>query len=423
LVLVALAASSIQTVLQITRGTAILSPEMNGHWTFFPAASKSLWALRTLGMASFLSAGFLACLQGGIRSLDVPTLVAMAPYGLAACCWTFVGLASMPIRDFIVGPQSPLIWLLCLGVFAGTQREVWKHLDRIAGVAAWLLLPLMLYSVMKIKYYGRFDGVSPNDTYLSLVTWLSAYHLLSSPGTSVFRSAIRAIPLLGCCLVAVLSQGRGWVLQCLLALALLTARPLFLRAPRALSKLLKNGALALAAVIATVFFLLHFYPLAVEGLLGRLGQDSRTEQYSLFFAQVPWTTLINGAGPMATYRFGRDLSYEFFDNQFIWMIFRGGIFIFVGYAVLVLLPGLRLIRRAQCEADFAAGATLLLWTLGLAGLSTYLNVNFNAQNYFIVTLAGYCHLRLRALACSRKAAACSFGANPASPVGEVRRYR
>jgi hypothetical protein len=364
-------------------------------------------------MVSILSAGFLGCVRGGIRSLDFPTLLAMAPYGLAACYWSFVGLASMPIRDFIVSPLSPLIWLLCLGVFAGSQQEVWRHLDRIAGVAAWLLLPLMLFSVMKIKYYGRFDGVSPNDMYLSLVTWLSAYHLLATSGTSVLRITIRAVPLLGCCLAAVLSQGRGWVLQCFLALALLTVRPLFLRERGAFSKLLKRGALALAAVTATTFFLIQFYPLAVEGLLGRLGQDSRTEQYRLFFAQVPWTTLINGAGPLATYRFGRDLSYEFFDNQFIWMIFKGGIFIFMGYAVLILLPGLRLIRRAQCEADFAAGATLLLWTLGLAGLSTYLNVNFNAQNYFIVTLAGYCHLRLHALAWASKAAARSFGANPA----------
>jgi hypothetical protein len=180
-----------------------------------------------------------------------------------------------------------------------------------------------------------------------------------------------------------------------LVFLLLLARPLFLREANAASKLLKNGILAVLAMLVSFFLLLQFYPLAIQGLIDRAAEDTRTEQYTAFFSQLGVFDLVVGKGPTGGYSledFG--VNYGNFDNQFIWMLLKGGFLICLGYIVLVILPGFRLFLRARNERDYAAAGTLILWSLGLAGLSTYNTIGFSAQNYFIFLLAGYCHWRL-----------------------------
>jgi hypothetical protein len=230
---------------------------------------------------------------------------------------------------------------------------------------------------------------------LSLVLWFAAYQLLAAPKTSLLSIAMRAIPVAACALVAVYNQGRGWLLLCVLALLLMALRPLFLRQQRAMVKVASILIFAAAVFTLTWFLLQQYYPMALEGLLRRLTADTRSEQYRLFFAQVGPLDLLLGKGPEAVYRnsFNR-MSYSYFDNQFLWMAFKGGSVIALGYAFLVVLPGVRLLFAARDESDYAAAGTLVLWGLALAGLSTFNTISFSAQNFYMLILAGYCHARL-----------------------------
>jgi hypothetical protein len=79
------------------------------------------------------------------------------------------------------------------------------------------------------------------------------------------------------------------------------------------------------------------------------------------------------------------------------MLFRAGLPITIGYIALVLLPGWRLLFRARNSLDYAAACVIVLWTLALGGLSTYQNISFEPDSYFVLYLAGYCHARLYAL--------------------------
>ena len=346
-------------------------------------------------MLSLFTGGFQALVQGAMRCLRMGTRVALGTYVFGALFWLAVGVVTMPVRDLLLAPQSPLVWFLCLGIFLGTRPELGRYFDIIAGVFAWLLIPPMFYSLAKLRSYGRFDGDNPQVIYLSLTLWFAAYHLLGTPGRSRLQRVVRSLPLAACCLVAVFNQGRGWLVLGILGFSLMVARPLFLeKGMRAVMEVLKDAGLVLIALVGVGFAAHYFYPLAVEGLLSRLTHDSRSEQYRTFFAQVDALSLLTGKGPEAAFRFETDSSYGFFDNQFLWMLFKGGAVICLGYVILALLPGFRLFWRARDEREYAAGGTIILWSLGLAGFSTFLNVSLSAQNYFMILLGGFCHARL-----------------------------
>jgi hypothetical protein len=396
LVVFALCVAALAVLVEINGGTVTMIADSD-MWAFAPFCPRYSLLLRFLGITSVLAASFLSSLQGGIGWLGGRTRLIMGLYFMASCFWFLVGFSSFTKFDLVTETTSPLVWFLCLGVAAGTRQVVSRQLGRIAGIAAWLIFPLMLYSLTKIPHYGRFVRVNPQVMYLSLLVWFAAYHLLATPGTAWLPRAARAIPLLACLLVAAFNQGRGWILQCLLAFLLLIARPLFLHETKAVSKVLKNGILAVLAVVAAFFLLVQFQPAAIQGLIDRATEDTRTGQYQAFFSQMGVFDLLTGKGPTGSYADPELGSrYEYFDNQYVWMLLKGGFLISLGYTVLVIVPGFRLFFRARNERDYAAAGTLILWSLALAGLSTYNAIGFFAQNYFILLLAGYCHWRLAA---------------------------
>jgi hypothetical protein len=394
LVVFALCVAALAVLVEINGGTVTMIADSD-MWAFAPFCPRYSLLLRFLGVTSVLAAGFLASLQGGIGWLGGRTRLVMGLYFMAACFWFLVGFRNFTKFDLVTEINSPLVWFLCLGMAAGTRHVVSRQLGRIAGIAAWLIFPLMLYSLTKIPYYGRFVRVNPQVMYLSLLVWFAAYHLLSTPGAAWLPRAARSIPLLACLLVAAFNQGRGWILQCLLVFLLLLARPLFLQEANAASKALKNGILAVLALAAAFFFLVQFQPAAIQGLIGRAAEDTRTDQYRQFFSQMGVFDLLTGKGPLGGYLLDGS-AYGYFDNQYIWMLLKGGFLISLGYSVLIIVPGFRLFFRARNERDYAAASTLILWSFALAGLSTYNAIGFFAQNYFIMLLAGYCHFRLAA---------------------------
>jgi hypothetical protein len=319
----ALCAAALAVLVEITGGTAIMNEDF-GAYVFYPFCPRYALLLRFLGITSVLGAGFLASLRGGIGWLGGRTRLVIGLYFMAACFWFLVGFRSFTKFDLVTETSSPLVWFLCLGVAAGTRPVISRQMGQIAGIAAWLIYPLMLYSLTKINDYGRFKGVNPQVMYLSLLVWFAAYHLLSTPGTAWLPRAARSMPLLACCLVAGYNQGRGWLLQCLLVFLLLLARPLFLHETNAASKALKNGILAVLALAAAFFLLVQFQPAAIQGLINRAAEDTRTDQYTQFFSQLGVFDLLVGKGPLGSYLLDGS-PYGYFDNQYIWMLLKPGL--------------------------------------------------------------------------------------------------
>jgi hypothetical protein len=104
--------------------------------------------------------------------------------------------------------------------------------------------------------------------------------------------------------------------------------------------------------------------------------------------------LLIGKGPHASYRFQSNSAYQYFDNGFIWMLFLAGLPMAVAYSLLIVLPGVALLIKARDSRAFGIGALLLMWTLALAGVSTFNAINGTMHAFLVMFVAGLCHLRL-----------------------------
>ena len=119
-------------------------------------------------------------------------------------------------------------------------------------------------------------------------------------------------------------------------------------------------------------------------------EDTRTEQYEEFFAQVPLSDLILGRGPNGVWYFAGN-EYQYFDNSFLWMAFLGGLPLLISYLVLIIVPGFRAFFRGAKDDDAAASALLILWAIACLGVSTYSHPSLTPYSYFLCLLAGRCH--------------------------------
>ena len=128
----------------------------------------------------------------------------------------------------------------------------------------------------------------------------------------------------------------------------------------------------------------------LEGLLDRLGEDTRTHQLETFMAQVPVTGLVSGMGPNAGYAFRDQPNYLFIDNQILFLLFKFGLPGLAGYALTILWPGMRAMPRAVSPEEKVAPIMLGLWILALLGISIFNAVAHNPSNYLIALLAGRC---------------------------------
>ncbi len=371
------------------------------EWTYTPFASyKTTTALHILCITCGISAAVLSWVGGAWRHLGITTWLVLLLYLMTACVWLAVGVFSMPFINFIETNNSPVVWLVVPCFIVGYHKDIGKYFNIIATTVSWGMILPMLYSIVKMRGYGRFESVNPHVIYLSLVLWFAAYHFLSSESKLLRVQLARAFPLIICCLVAVYNQGRGWLMQCFLVFGLFMIKPVLLGEKKAWSRLLLGGLVMLFGIGVAAAILVSLYPEAVNGLFERGLEDTRTAQYEEFFGQVSPGTIIVGGGPNATYQsnYGHaeaEMDYTYFDNQFIWMLFKGGVGITLGYVILVLIPAFRLFFRSRNHHEYAASAVLILWTLALLGLCTYHNVNWNAQNVFALILAGFCQYSLR----------------------------
>lgn len=393
LIVTAFCAGLISSLIAIWRGS-IETSDTPGYYVFVPIGSgDSMVAglLNLLAMTCLLTTGLVAFFQGAFLLLGLGRLLILGIYTMVALYWLATGFLSMRIPDLLLSSNSPIVWFLLFGVFAGTQPKVFRHLSSIAAAVAWLIFIPMLWSVASLQSYGRFRGQNPQVMYLAITLWFSIYHLLATPAQSGFLSNARSIPLLACFVVAIFNQGRGWAVICILGFFLYIIRPIIIRRmANPIQGVMGKLAFAGIGMVIACIVLQAFFPSAIEGLINRLDEDTRSEQYQIFFSQLdPWS-LLPGKGPSAGYLYNGNSDYGYIDNQLLWMAWKGGSVILSGYALFVLAPGWRLMWRPRNEKEYAAACTLFLWSLAVGGVSTFLNINYNVQNFFVVLLAGYC---------------------------------
>ncbi len=342
-----------------------------------------------------MSAGLLAAAIGRMRILGIIGRIAFLVLTVSAAGWALAtyGFDELFSRT-IFGVTGPFVWFTLIFILAGANRQAWAVIDPVIRFLAYATSVLALWTVISSSgsfYYS--SQLSKPTQYSILLMWLGGWTLLSATRMRGWRLAVRAIPYFSLLLVAIFSQARSWtVLSVLLGLVFMIYRA---REQRSAIATVRTIALSAAAVLAIGLISYGiFLRSAVEGLQGRIDEDTRSREYAAFFSTVPATDLLLGKGPNGTWYWPGFGDFQFADNGFIWMAFIGGLPTLLSYVALVIWPGFRVLRLDPHGPDAAAALLLVFWALALTGLSTYTLPSVSMSSYLISLCAGRCHLIL-----------------------------
>jgi hypothetical protein len=253
-------------------------------------------------------------------------------------------------------------------------------------------LGILSFFTIDVEHYARFAGISPQIINTNVLFWFGVFLLLEPGNSSRGSSPVRLLPLAVCLLLALFTQSRGWTLLCILTMG----SRLFGTTGSTNSGSTKRTpswwqlAWFMILIAAGGWFLEERLSPALSGLKERLTEDSRSGEYVIFFSQIKIEDLILGKGPQASYDREEEKS-QFLDNQFLWILFIGGLPALLCYSSLVLWPGVRPFLLRQASRNRGLGIILILWGLAMVGASTYFNIGTSVENFLIILVAGKCH--------------------------------
>jgi len=347
-------------------------------------------------LACLLLGAGLGAINGGYTKLDRAGRLALWILVFASILWALVAYEwSEILSPAVLGATGPFVWFSTFLLFAGMEPELWPRLRRLIDVLIAATAILTIRSLVQASSHSD-TAVYTVNQYFCLLFWYGGWTCLAREYRSKAWIFVDASVLAFLVVLALWLQRRSWIIDTCLLVGLYTMS--VSRRIRAADRSRSVNLLAMSAIVVPIgLVLLVALPTAREtltGLLDRLGDDTRTQQYRLFFEQVGVEDLVLGLGPKATYYYGpTNPDYQYFDNSYLWMAFIGGLPILVSYCVLVVRPGLAVFftraDRAPCVA--ASGGLLFIWVFVLGGVAVLCGPSLTAYSYFICLMAGLCY--------------------------------
>lgn len=125
-----------------------------------------------------------------------------------------------------------------------------------------------------------------------------------------------------------------------------------------------------------------------ELLINRGTHDTRSEQLSVFISQLNPIELVTGQGYFASYGFGMD-EWTAVDNQWLFLLWWGGIIPFGAYFYLSAIIPLKMILKGDLNYQTAVECfILILWTLALTGLAIFSTMSIDFFFFVICIILG-----------------------------------
>ena len=355
------------------------------------------YLLHGTGIISILAGSSVAMLNGGYRRAGGGTRLAFWVLQITSIIWA---LLSYTLQDYLswkaLGATGPFVWLSCILVFAGMDKNVWKVLDPLVRYLSYITAVLALYSI-----YGYHQllieerWLSAPVQYMVILMWFSGWTLLTSWNSHGLKSYVSFLPYVVFIILTIFTQTRSWFLMSIflfIGFNYITAKSTKTQ-KTFIQKYSASIGLSIAMILTVILFLQGPLVGAFDRFSNRSFEESRIGQYVQFFSQVQSTDLILGGGPNASWEFGpaegRE-EYHYFDNAYLWMAFIGGFPMMISYFVLIVFPGIKLFFRGVAGDDAAAAILVVLWGLACTGFSTYLNPSLTPHSYLICLLAGRC---------------------------------
>lgn len=179
------------------------------------------------------------------------------------------------------------------------------------------------------------------------------------------------------CITALMLATRSWLIQPMLVMLVATFMA------KGIDKVFKRTVIVIFATGTALLALSLIYPEVLDSFLNRIGEDTRSNQYDIFYSQVEPASLIFGNGISAGYRYGTNSNYPFFDNQIIYLMFHFGVLAVVPLLYVLLRCLFGSSKNSQCK--FVA----LFYLMAILGLSTYYSYTINVGVVLLFSSFGF----------------------------------
>jgi len=355
---------------------------------FMPDDSTAYRALRAFSLVLFVLSGLLSYSSSRCPRLPRLTAFLLATMLAYSGFWCIMDFSPSEYWPELIGARSPLVFVMCLGIYSGFDPTLTRWLRPTALAIAYASAALGAYYARQLPTEGHLEGQNPAVEHLQAALWFGLY-ALAFRKSSRWRDCVPSLLPLGVCVgLAVSIASRSFVLLATIALVLgilLTTR---LDCRSLSTRLFISSALTTLVVAGLYWILMMAAPERFGSLNARLTEDTRTSQYSQFFQQIPPHNLLVGCGPKAAYTYNGQPNYEYIDNQFLYLLFKFGAPVVIGYFAVVLWPGLRHGIAPAARGSKLTAVIFWLWTLAGLGISVYHNISLTAPNLLIILLAG-----------------------------------
>lgn len=359
------------------------------HYTIPKSNSRFATGLGYLGLGTFIMAGCFAAMRTRhskvSRAVPIFLTVAISYAGM----WVVMGFAPSEYI-YAFGFFGPLYFMMCLGVYAGFDESLWRYLRPLVIFLSYYAIFLSVYYTTRLSVTGIIEGDNPMNQNLQTAFWygIAAYGITE---VRDWKTRILAfIPVALCIPVGILIASRSWSLLGVLGVLFILKEVMRDNFRMSTAKSVLLGLIVVLALGVGIWVLSIYMPDRFEQFGGRLTEDTRSSQYSQFFSQVTVPNLVTGLGPKATYTFNDHLDYGYIDNQFLFVLFKFGSPVLIGYFVVIILPGLLWNFRASTSSERFVGIFFVFWTLACLGLATFHGIYLNPQNAMVILMGGRC---------------------------------
>ena len=270
---------------------------------------------------------------------------------------TSVLFGDVPTTVFVI----PLFYLLA------EEPSIKQLLKKWAPFLSLMCFIASLISILKFKYlcgFGSYIGWCPARDFFAFGISLYWSTVLFDSNDEHGYFITMGIGILAC-IAALMLATRSWLIQPMLIMLVATFMA------RGIDKVFKRTVIVIVTTGTALLVLSFIYPEVLDSFLIRIGEDTRSNQYEIFYSQIEPVSLLFGNGISAGYRYGTNSNYLFFDNQIVYLLFHFG--------VLAVIPLLYVLSRCVfgSSKNSMCKYVALFYLMAILGLSTYYSYTIN----------------------------------------------
>lgn len=380
----------ILSILQLMNGNYTKANEFSRVYLYKMAEDSILSILQSAAFLLAVVAAFSIKLSYG-KTINIIISVLL----LCVCFWSlFEILNGNSIQSIVLSGVSPFIYLSVFCIAFGRQESVWKMIKRHSPYLALICsVSSVIFAVTAISKYSMVSGLAPYMIMYTSAFWFISITVFCTHVKPLYKWAL----VFYCVLIPILYGSRGWTITSMIMMIMYTFRDTHKRGDKKF---------AIKLVLPTVFLLLYLVGTSVfseqfDYFFGRIGETTRIQQYRYILQSLDVSSIIGG-GMNASYSFGGNKYYQYFDNVFIFTYLHFGLVMAVCYYLLILIPIFKVTRRkTNGLPDTERGLlyVFILWFISINGLSVYNGITYDAKNILLMLCLGrflYISKQLRA---------------------------